>query len=328
MRIKYLVIVLLYSISQVSSQSINWEKLNLKLSAPATAFGFDSNNNIYVGIVGWGIYKSNDYGLSWFRFDDLALLNEISCFHIIKDDVFLTGISVAGDFIDLSLPPLGIYKTTDGGEKWENKLKAVYVFKMFQDSNQNIYAYTDNYESRIYFSDDAGENWQRIKSDLPYKNFRRVAISRKGTIIVNDEKGDLYNSNNQGESWNLVNSNTYYRAMTFNSEDVLFAYSENTGLFKSFDNGKSWFKISLDLPQSSFQRLIVDSKNRLFIFTKDQGIIISSDNGIKWKYVKDGLLRKKITAVGFDKRGYIYLGVIQPDKKYEDDYYIIIRALL
>jgi hypothetical protein len=164
MGIKYFITILIFSVFQVFSQTVNWDKLNLKLSSPATAFSFDSKNHIYIGTVGWGIYKSSDSGLSWTRFcEELALLNRISCFKIITEDVLLTGISVAGDHIDLSEPPIGIYKSTDGGEKWEIKLKAVYVFTISQDLNQNLYAYTDNYESRIYFSDDTGENWERIE---------------------------------------------------------------------------------------------------------------------------------------------------------------------
>jgi photosystem II stability/assembly factor-like uncharacterized protein len=329
MRIKYLIIVLLYSVSQVFSQSTNWEKLNLKLSAPATAFGFDSKNHIYIGTVGWGIYKSSDSGLSWTRlYEELALLNRVSCFHIITEDILLSGISVAGGHIDPSEPPLGIYKTTDGGEKWENELKALYVYQIFQDLNENLYAFTDNYESRIYFSDDIGEKWRRIDENLPGKNIRRVAISPNGDIIVNDEKGDLYNSSNQGESWNLVNSDTLYSALVFNSNGVLFSYLESNGLFKSFDNGKSWHKINFDLPEYSFQMLKIDDSNRLFIITRIQGLFISSDNGITWKNVQDGLISKKITAVGFDNQGYIYLGIIQSDRKYEEDYYIVLRALL
>lgn len=327
MRVTYFTILLFFTANQIFAQSANWEKLNLKLSAPATAFGFDSKNNIYIGTIGWGIYKSNDSGSSWTRFcEELALLNRISCFHIISEDVLLAGISVSGDYIDLSEPPLGIYKSTDGGEKWEIELKAVYVFTIFQDLNQNLYSLTDNYESRIYFSDDAGENWQRIENNLTDENFRRVAISRKGIIIVNDEKGDLYNSINRGESWNLVNSNTFYRAMTFNSKGVLFSYSESSGLLKSFDNGKSWFKINLDLSEHTFSALAIDKNDRLFIVTQNQGLFISSDNGITWNNLREGLLNKDITAIGFDNQNNIYLGIIQPDKKYEDDYYVVLKT--
>jgi len=327
MKVTYLTILLIFNANQLFAQSSDCEKLNLKLKAPVTAFGFDSNNNIYIGTVGWGIYKSKDSGSSWTRFyEELALLNRISCLHFISEDVLLAGISVPGDNLDLSEPPLGIYRSTDGGEKWEIELKAVYVFSIFQDLNQNLYSLTDNYENRIYFSDDAGENWKRIENNLTDENFRRVAISRKGIIIINYENGDLYNSINRGESWNLVNSGTFYREMTFNSKGVLFSYSENSGLLKSFDNGKNWFNINLDLPEQTYIRLVIDKNDRLFIITQNQGLFISTDNGITWNNLRDGLLNKDITAIGFDKQNNIYLGIIQPDKKYEDDYYIVLKT--
>jgi len=326
---KHFIIILILIANQTFAQAVRWEKLNIKLPSYVSSFGFNSKDYIYIGTRSWGIYRSKDLGKTWDRLFEGLSLDRVDFIYETSENNLLVGVSFGGH-LTLGPTPLGIFRSDDDGDEWQNVLKTIWVQKIQSDSKNYIYACTNsfNISTKICRSDDDGETWENISKGLPEYNIIEMAINRNDNIITANYDGTIYSSSDRGESWDSVKNGfkSYFYSLTFNSQGVLFSYSGSTGLVKSFDEGKSWHRIPLELSGHTFSFLAVDKNDRLFVVTKDKGLFISSDNGITWKNLREGLTNKEITAIGFDNKNNIYLGIIQPDRKYEDDYYIVLKA--
>ena len=333
MKFKYLFLSLIFLCEvcciQIFSQSVNWEKLNIKLPSYASSFGFNSKGYIYIGTRNWGIFRSKDSGASWERLYEGLSLDRVDCIFETSDKNLLAGVSFGGHLI-MGPKPLGIFRSEDDGDTWENVLETIWVWKILKDSKNFLYACTNsfNISTKMVRSDDNGESWERIDDKLPEYDIVDMAISPIDIIIAYKYNGSFFSSYDRGENWNQLDNEfeAGYSSLLYNSKGVLFAYNDSSGLCKSFDSGKSWYKTNLNLPEYSFRSLAIDKKNRLFVVTTKYGLFVSQDNGITWNQIKNGLLNKNITAVGFDNQNFIYLGIIQPERKYEEDYYIVLRG--
>jgi photosystem II stability/assembly factor-like uncharacterized protein len=329
MILKYFITILFFAISQIFAQSVSWEKINLKFPSYVTSFGFNSKDYIYIGTRDWGIFRSTDLGKSWERLYEGLSLDRVDFIYETPEKNLLAGISFGGH-LDLGPTPLGVFRSENDGDEWENVLKTIWVQKIQSDSKNYIYACTNsfNISTKLCCSEDDGETWERIDSKLPEYDIIDMEINRNDNIIVTNHDGVIYSSSNRGESWDsLENSSaTGFYSLTYNSKGILFSYNKTIGLCKSFDQGKGWYKTNLELTEHIFRSLTIDKNDRLFVITRDQGLFISSDNGLTWENLNEGLLNKNITAIGFDNQNNIYIGLIQPDKKYEDDYYIVLKG--
>lgn len=127
-----------------------------------------------------------------------------------------------------------------------------------------IYAGTD--DGHIQVTQDGGKNWQKIDvNKLP---------SVPKTAFINDIKADLFDAN------------TVYVALDNHKHGDFTPY-----LYKSTNLGKSWTKISGDLPEKHLVwRLVQDhvDPNLLFVGT-EFGVFFSVDSGKKWIELTGGV---------------------------------------
>jgi len=120
----------------------------------------------------------------------------------------------------------GIFKTTDGGEIWENiftDAATISIGDIAIDPNDKniIYAGTGEansssfsfYGDGIYKSYDAGETWEHIGLEesvyvgriiVDYNNSERVYLASCGTLFSPNEHRGVYRSENGGGSWEKI----------------------------------------------------------------------------------------------------------------------------
>ena len=141
--------------------------------------------NAYI-ITGEGfkykIFKTSDFGKTWSSYQ-----NDLKYFYDIKFIDFYNGIALCS-YLKSQNPDVyrgAIYKTTDGGISWEMKYNTLddndFLGVGFADKN-HIIAYDKN---NIYFSKDAGDNWQEININIKKSNddIEQVIYPKASTAI-------------------------------------------------------------------------------------------------------------------------------------------------
>jgi photosystem II stability/assembly factor-like uncharacterized protein len=237
----------------------------------------NSNHNLlYVGTAGGGVWKSKNAGTTFKPVLDKHI-QAIGCITIDQNnpDTVWVGTGEVWTRNSVSVGD-GIYRTTDGGEKWKDMgLKDTErIARIIIDPNDPNTLYVaalghlwdPNEERGVFRTTDGGKNWEKI----------------------------LY-----------IDENTGCADLTMDPDDpdVLFAAmwdfrrrpyffrsgGPGSGLYKTTDGGKSWEKVEHVFPEGTIGRIAVafSPANPDIIWTvvesEKTGLYRSSDNGETWE---------------------------------------------
>ncbi len=212
----------------------------------------------------------------------------------------------------------GLYKTTDGGETWNNILEIspnTGVTDIVADPRNPDILYAASYqrrrhvftlinggpESAIYKSTDAGAHWTKLKTGLPGGDMGRIglAISPVNPDIVyaiieaEGEAGGFFRSTDRGESWEKMDkyvsgSPQYYNRIYCDPVDADKVYSMDTYSKVTEDGGKTWKNLSTKHKHVDDHALWIDPEHTDHILIGcDGGIYESWDAGTNWDYIEN-----------------------------------------
>lgn len=183
---------------------------------------------LYAGSASGGVFKSTDLGSSWTPLTDNFAGLGVSDL-VIHPTNPQTIIMATGDFDASHVNSIGIFKSTDAGATWTQKLaftlnQNIKIAHLYVDpdfgTNSTIWATTTN---DIYKSTDAGETWASAfnSNDEQYNDFIKIG----NDYFVSGFWGTLFKSTTGGTSWTKV-----YQRGTYGSQAdrIDFAYSANT----------------------------------------------------------------------------------------------------
>lgn len=238
-------------------------------------------NVFYIGVNNGGVWKTTDFGRTWFPIFDDQPTGSVGDVAVALTDpnVIYVGSGEGIQRPDLSVGD-GVYKSTDAGKTWKNTgLKDAQQIGgiAIDPKNENRvfvaalgHPYGPNEERGVYRTTDGGKNWERVL----YKDENTGAI--QVTIDPNNSNiifADLW-AGRQGPwengAWN----------------------GKESGLFKSTDGGTTWKKITNGLPTTDqgLGRIgfcIAPSNSKRMYATVDAGreggIYRSDDGGESWK---------------------------------------------
>ncbi len=188
---------------------------------------FDPANDrrVWCGISAVGVFRSDDAGETWTPKNEGVPI-------IIEDeshkDVGFCVHALAPDPDDANRiwrqDHLGMFRTTDGGERWErieNGLSSGFGFPLAIDrATKTLFAVpleSDEYrvppggKLRVYRSRDGGDSWQACGAGLPDIGWtgvlrRAVAADQRdpGGVIFGTTSGSLHASRDLGDSWTTI----------------------------------------------------------------------------------------------------------------------------
>ena len=170
-------------------------------------------------------------------------------------------------------------------QKWDNAwdlyaMSNYSTITSISESPKNselIYIGTD--DGIIQVTEDGGKNWRKT-------DFSKI-IDLPNTSFVNDIKADLYD------------------------ENIVYAVFDNHKygdfkpyVFKSINKGKTWKKISSNLPENTILWRIVQDHvdNKLMFLGSEFGVYFTNNQGQTWNKLKNGMPNISVRDLAIQKR--------------------------
>lgn len=260
--------------------------------------------------MGDGIYKSTDAGKTW-KHMGLEESRHISDVIIHPTDPNTIFVAVQGAQYGPS-KERGIYKSTDGGVTWENKLfvnDTTGASSLSMDMKNPLILYAAMWDhqrkpwtmvsggpgSGLYKSVDGGESWEKMTKGLPEEMGKAgISVSRANpervfaVIEAEGKKGGVYRSDDAGKKWTQVNSDRvnitrswYYMEIFADPQNENVVWVLNAPVMKSIDGGKSFQRVRT--PHGDNHHLWINpTNNQKMINSNDGGANISNNGGKSW----------------------------------------------
>jgi photosystem II stability/assembly factor-like uncharacterized protein len=240
-------------------------------------------NTFYIGVNNGGVWKTTDYGRTWFPVFDDQPTGSIGDVAVAPSNpnVIYVGSGEGLQRPDLSVGD-GVYKSTDAGKSWINVgLKNVQQIGglAIDPTNENRvfvaalgHPYGPNEERGVYRTVDGGKTWERVLYQDENTGAIQVTIDPNNSNIIFADMWAGRQGPWENGAWN----------------------GKESGLFKSIDGGTTWKKITNGLPttEEGLGRIgfcIAPSDSKRMYATVDAGkfggIYRSDDAGESWSLI-------------------------------------------
>ncbi|MEO1252638.1 MAG: glycosyl hydrolase [Pseudomonadota bacterium] len=316
-------------------------------SIGAIALDPSNTNTVWVGTgenvggrhVGYGdgVYRSIDGGETW---ENLGLENSdhISKIIVHPDDPNTVFVAAQGPLWS-SGGDRGLFKTTDGGETWNNILSAgewTGVTDLIADPRNpdRLYAATWQHhrtvaayvgggpESGVHVSEDGGDSWTELTNGLPEGNKGKIglAISYQNPDVVyaaielNRRTGGVWRSETRGASWEKMSdavgagTGPHYYTELYTSPhkfDRLYLVSNTSQV--SEDGGATWRDINNEYKHVDDHAIAFRPDDPDYILVGSDGGLYESHDGEKsWRFI-DNLPVTQFYKVAVDDTEPFYL---------------------
>lgn len=265
--------------------------------------------------VGDGIYKSTDAGQTW-RNMGLRDGQQIGSIVVDPRDANRLFVAVLGHPYGAN-SERGVYRSLDGGASWQRVLYkdentgAIQV--AFDPANAQI-VYADLWAARqgpwengawqgphsgLFKSTDGGNSWRQLTAGLPTtaQGLGRIGFAiapndakRLYATVDAPQQGGIYRSDDAGESWRRVSSESrlWGRGNDFaevkvhpKNPDIL--YVGNTAAYRSTDGGQTFTAIKGAPGGDDYHRIWINPDNpEIILMATDQGVIVTVNGGETW----------------------------------------------
>ncbi len=219
---------------------------------------------------GDGIYLSEDDGKSWKNMG-LSKSEHISKIIVHPNDPNTIWVAAQGPLWSKG-GERGLYKSTDGGKTWNNKLDInewTGVTDLVIDPRDPDVLYLASWQRHrtvaaymgggpgtgLYKSEDGGETWTQLKKGLPGSNMGKIGLAISpmkpdvlyAAIELDRRTGAVYRSEDRGASWQKMSATVsggtgphYYQELYASPHQFDKIYLANVRMLVSEDGGKNF----------------------------------------------------------------------------------------
>lgn len=293
-----------------TDKGASWSALDYGSNSYISALEIDPQNSyiIYVATSTNGPYKSEDGGDTWTSLSGNGLTEtSIGCLTV---DAQAPNILYAGS-------NNGIFKSTNHGDTWSQlnigftSLTACPLAIDPQNSSK-IYAAVGRYG--IIASADQGDHWGSPhcfgQFCNAYANSIVIDYETPARIYVgtDDHHFGIYKSSDGNLSWSPVfdlNGLDVY-AMAIDSQNAVYAGTDGSGIFKTWDGGSTWSNENNGLNITSIGAIAFDPRTPGTAYAGltcwgsgcfAGGVFKTINNGLNWDAINDGLLANNIASL-------------------------------
>lgn len=294
------------------------------------SLGYDpsSPNRIWVGTgenhggrhngFGDGIYKSEDGGATWKKMG-LEASEHISKIIIHPEDQDILWVASQGPLWSPG-GERGVFKTTDGGVTWENKLSSGEftgatdliidprnpdrLYTAMWQHHRTVATYVGGGpESGLWKSEDGGETWTELKTGLPKGNMGKIGLAISpmrpdvlyAAIELDRREGGVWKSTNRGASWEKMSDATgggtgphYYQELYASPHyfDRIYLVSNTSQI--SNDGGATWSDLNNEYKHVDDHAIAFRPDDPEYIlFGSDGGLYESYDHTKTWRFINN-----------------------------------------
>jgi len=245
--------------------------------------GVPSQPNVfYFGATGGGVWKTENYGLTWRPISDGYFeTGSIGAIRVADSDPDIIYVGTGSDAIRSNvIQGRGVYKSTDAGRTWQfvglkhvGQIGAVLIHPrnpdvVFVAAQGNAFKPTK--ERGVYRTKDGGRTWEQVL-------FVSDSTGATDLEFAPDNPEEIYAALWRGERkpWTIISG------------------AREGGIYKSTDGGNTWTKLTRGLPQGLIGKsdLAVSpaDPNRVYALIEapepEDGLYRSDDRGATWRQV-------------------------------------------
>jgi photosystem II stability/assembly factor-like uncharacterized protein len=325
-------------IFKTENGGISWESIfddQLSLSIGDIAVAPSNPDIIYVGTGeanagggsvsydGLGIFRSDDGGNTWAH-TGLEESGSIGRLVVHPQNPDICYVAAMGRMFSTN-NQRGIFKTTDGGQSWQNVLfisdstgaidvvidplnpDTVYaaMWERVRYPDKRVYG---GPSCGIYRSYNGGADWTELTNGLPSPsiNVGRIGISISPSnpavlySIYADKTGyfdGVYKSSNHGDSWTRTNdgsmSNFYssygwwFGRLRVDPVNPDIVYAIGFDLFKTSNGGTSWSNIGYAVHVDQHDIYAHPLNHNFVVLGNDGGVYTSQNGGSTWTFIQN-----------------------------------------
>ncbi len=276
---------------------------------------------------GDGVYRSTDGGRTWAHLG-LAATRHISEIRIHPRDPDRVYVAALGHAFGPN-PERGVYRSTDGGARWERVLhrddtagaadlaldarNPAVLYASLWRAHRNFWELASGGPgSGLWRSTDAGSTWTEITARLGLPasaTLGKIGVAasparsgRVWALVEADAAPGLYRSDDFGETWTLASERQdlryrpwYYMHVFADPCDEDTVYVNNLRMWKSTDAGAHFEQ--MPTPHGDNHDLWIDPRdNRRMIQGNDGGANVSFNAGASWSSVYNQLTAQFYTV--------------------------------
>lgn len=229
------------------------------------------NGKIFVVGDRGHILVSTDQGKTWEQ-QVVPTRNMLTAVHFVDENL---GFAVGHDEI--------IMRTQDGGQTWkkirfepEEERPFLDVWFRDKDFGMAIGAY-----GSVLLTTDGGETWEsRMLGEYEDFHLNAIAMSDSGKLYIAAEAGNMYRSDDMGETW--VKLESPYEGSFFGvlplANDVVYMFGLRGNMFRSEDAGETWEEVD-----TQTEAILTDGvqleDGRIFVAGMGGALLESRDGG-------------------------------------------------
>jgi photosystem II stability/assembly factor-like uncharacterized protein len=284
--------------------------------------GVPSQPNVfYIGVCNGGVWKTTDYGRTWYPIFDDQPTGSIGAIAVAPSDpnIIYIGTGEGLQRPDLSVGD-GLFKSIDAGRTWTHLglRDAQQIPQIIVDPKNPDrlfvaalgHPYGRNEERGIFLSTDGGQTFQKVLGKDADTGGSEIAFDPKDSDIVyaglwesrqgpwenaawSGNGGGLFKSTDGGKTWQqlvpagmdaVVQANLAVAPSDSHRIYAAIALARGTGLFRSDDAGDTWTRLPDSRPAA---RIGGGDLPRLAVHPKNPDIVIVAGT-VSWKSTDGG----------------------------------------